>query len=241
MTVPAADGKMRFWRNTSVATQAAGATATLDRGHRRLRMGRGRRQRLPAGRPDRPVHRRTPPACRSCRTTGNTFGTGNAVHHLTLYRAPSGALVFGAGTVQWAWGLDSHHDNGSAAAEHVDAAGDGEPVRRHGRPAGHPAVAGSPPRPRRPTRRHPTAAITSPAAGATVQAGSAVGDLGHRHRHRRRRRRRGRGLDRRRHHLAPGVRARHAGRTRGRRVPPAPRRSRPAPPTTAGTSARRRP
>ncbi len=28
-------------------------------------------------------------------------------HHLTLYRAPSGALVFGAGTVQWSWGLDN--------------------------------------------------------------------------------------------------------------------------------------
>src|SRR5205814_4136750 len=37
---------------------------------------------------------------------GHTFGTGTATHHLTLYRAPSGALVFGAGTVQWSWGLD---------------------------------------------------------------------------------------------------------------------------------------
>src|SRR6266849_3628410 len=34
----------------------------------------------------------------------------NATHHLTLYRwAPSGALVFGAGTVQWSWGVDSNH------------------------------------------------------------------------------------------------------------------------------------
>ena len=31
-------------------------------------------------------------------------------HHLTLYRAASGALVFGAGTVQWTWGLDDVHD-----------------------------------------------------------------------------------------------------------------------------------
>jgi hypothetical protein len=37
-------------------------------------------------------------------------------HRLSLYRAPSGALVFGSGTVQWAWGLDNIHDNGSAAA-----------------------------------------------------------------------------------------------------------------------------
>src|SRR5262249_44262876 len=28
-----------------------------------------------------------------------------ATHHLTLYRAPNGGLVFGAGTVQWSWGL----------------------------------------------------------------------------------------------------------------------------------------
>ena len=31
--------------------------------------------------------------------------TATATHHLTLYKAPSGALVFGAGTVQWSWGL----------------------------------------------------------------------------------------------------------------------------------------
>ena len=30
---------------------------------------------------------------------------------MTLHRAASGALVFGAGTVQYAWGLDSNHDN----------------------------------------------------------------------------------------------------------------------------------
>lgn len=42
---------------------------------------------------------------------GATYDTGSAVHHLTLYRHPqSGALVFGAGTCQWGWGLDGHHD-----------------------------------------------------------------------------------------------------------------------------------
>ena len=30
-------------------------------------------------------------------------------HHLTLYKASSGALVFGAGTVQFAWGLDNNN------------------------------------------------------------------------------------------------------------------------------------
>ncbi len=42
---------------------------------------------------------------------GNTTGPGTATHALTMYRAPSGALVFGAGTVYWSWGLDDHHDN----------------------------------------------------------------------------------------------------------------------------------
>ncbi len=42
---------------------------------------------------------------------GSTTGAGTASHSLTLYRAPSGALVFGAGTVYWVWGLDDHHDN----------------------------------------------------------------------------------------------------------------------------------
>ena len=44
---------------------------------------------------------------------GLDLRTGTATHSLTLYRAPSGALVFGAGTVQWSWGLDDDHDRGS--------------------------------------------------------------------------------------------------------------------------------
>jgi len=38
------------------------------------------------------------------------YAAGTATHALTLFRAPSGALVFSAGTVQWSWGLDPHHD-----------------------------------------------------------------------------------------------------------------------------------
>jgi hypothetical protein len=41
---------------------------------------------------------------------GTVYDSGTATHHLTMYRAASGALVFSAGTVQWAWGLDPHHD-----------------------------------------------------------------------------------------------------------------------------------
>ena len=42
---------------------------------------------------------------------------GTTTHHLTLYRAPSGALVFSAGSIQWAWGLDQEHDGDGAAAD----------------------------------------------------------------------------------------------------------------------------
>jgi hypothetical protein len=41
---------------------------------------------------------------------GNTYGNGTATHSLVQYRDPvSHALVFGAGTVQWSWGLDTVH------------------------------------------------------------------------------------------------------------------------------------
>ena len=82
---------------------------------------------------------------RSCRTTARPTAPGTATHHLTLYRAPSGALVFGAGTVQWSWGLDDDHDRGGDAADARHAAGDGQPVRRHGRAARHAAERASSP------------------------------------------------------------------------------------------------
>jgi hypothetical protein len=48
---------------------------------------------------------------------GSKYSSGTATHNLTLYRHNSGALVSGAGTVQWSWGLDNHHDRGNAAAD----------------------------------------------------------------------------------------------------------------------------
>ncbi|MDX6355896.1 MAG: hypothetical protein QOF98_2799, partial [Streptomyces sp.] len=39
---------------------------------------------------------------------GNTYGNGTATHNLVEFRdQTSGALVFGAGTVQWSWGLSN--------------------------------------------------------------------------------------------------------------------------------------
>src|SRR5215212_419100 len=114
--VPAADGKMRFWRNTTIASQAAGATATLptgtlgyewdedtDNGYR------------PAG--SFRLSSTTVANAPALTDYGSTFGSRTVDHNMTLYRAQSGARVFGAGTVQWAWGLDANHDRGSAAAD----------------------------------------------------------------------------------------------------------------------------
>ncbi|WP_447008702.1 DUF4082 domain-containing protein [Saccharothrix sp. DSM 118769] len=40
---------------------------------------------------------------------GDVYGSGTETHAITYYRHPSGSLVFGAGTVQWAWGVDNEH------------------------------------------------------------------------------------------------------------------------------------
>ena len=99
---------------------------------------------------------------------GNTVAPGTTTHHLTLYQAPSGALVFSAGTVQWTWGLDddARHRVRRRAGRPADAAGPGQPARRHGR-----AADDADDRPRRRDEVHGhhrprRVTITSPAAGA---------------------------------------------------------------------------
>ena len=47
----------------------------------------------------------------TCATSATRSTPGTTKHNLTLYKAPSGALVFSAGTVQWTYGLDAEHDS----------------------------------------------------------------------------------------------------------------------------------
>ena len=47
---------------------------------------------------------------------------GTATHNLTMYRAPSGARVFGAGTVQWAWGLDDWNPDSAPPDRNMEQA-----------------------------------------------------------------------------------------------------------------------
>jgi len=105
MTVRAEYGKLRLWRNTPAATLAPGASRALapstigfewdedfDNGFR------------PAGQIR--LSSTTVAGAEIFIDYGSRVALAPATHTLTMHRAPSGALVFGAGTVQWSWGLD---------------------------------------------------------------------------------------------------------------------------------------
>ena len=171
--VPAADGKMRFWRNTAVASLAAGQSYNLpastlgyewdvdpDNGSR------------PAG------------AFELSTTTytltvdylldyGATFGAGTATHHLMMYRAPSGALVFGAGTVGWAWGLNSNHDDPFGNAPNPDVNMQQATVNLFADMGVQPAnlMGGLIPATASTDTTKPVSTISSPSSGATIPAG----------------------------------------------------------------------
>lgn len=97
--VPGAYRNYRFWRNTSVATQGANQTTTLPNGTLGYEWD----------------YEQYPEAYPNGRIILSSTTLGGLTHKLSLYRHSSGALVFGAGTVQWSWGLDNIHDRGSAA------------------------------------------------------------------------------------------------------------------------------
>ncbi|MFL6449643.1 MAG: N,N-dimethylformamidase beta subunit family domain-containing protein [Bryobacteraceae bacterium] len=108
--VPQADGRMRFWRNTSVANLTSGQTATLAPGTIGAEFDDDEDNGF---RPAGLIELSNTPITDSgsyLLDYGSTYGSGTAIHKVTLYKAPSGALVFATGTYQWAWGLDSHHD-----------------------------------------------------------------------------------------------------------------------------------
>jgi hypothetical protein len=144
ITVPADDGKMRLWRNTSIAQLAPGAIATLPYGtlgyewDQDVDDGAGGIDAFfgvtPAGNAFRPAglirlstttvdlqasqtqasdaERQVPDeSAPSPDLNALAQAPTVATHLLTMYRAPSGALVFSTGTIQWACGLDGHHDS----------------------------------------------------------------------------------------------------------------------------------
>ncbi len=171
LRVPADDGKLRLWRNTPVASQLPGGVAELTDDS----VGYEWDEDLDNGsRPDGLVRlsSTTVSGVDKLQDYGSTYASGTATHHLTLYRDANGpskdALVFGAGTVQWSWGLDAQHDRGSAAA---NASMQQATVNLFADMASQPGtlqsglVAASPSTDAAP----PTSAITFPAAGATLE------------------------------------------------------------------------
>ena len=178
--IPAADGKMRFWRNTAVASQSAGQVATLANGTLGFEWD------IDADNGFRPAGLINLSTATYNITNlflldnGSTYGNGTATHHLTLYRAPSGALVFGAGTIQWTWGLDSNHDtpnfdafppdpNMQQAMVNLFADMGVQPVTLQGGLIQASQSTDSTP---------PSSTITSPTPGSNIPGGSAVTILG---------------------------------------------------------------
>src|SRR5262249_50722906 len=102
---------------------------------------------------------------------GSSVTTQSTTHHLTLYRVPSGALVFGAGTVQWAWGLDSANPSGR-----TDTAMQQATVNLFADMGAQPysLISGLTPATASTDTTPPTSTITSPAQGASFSDGSAV-------------------------------------------------------------------
>lgn len=110
ITVPYDDANLRFWRNTSVANLQPNQTATLTKNYLGYEWDEAPDNGFdPAGLVK--LSSTTVPVSTYLLDYGNTTGSGTSTHNLTLYRAPSGALVFGAGTVYWSWGLSDNHDN----------------------------------------------------------------------------------------------------------------------------------
>jgi len=115
ISVPASMGKLRLWKNTRVENLTSGSVTlaadtlgyewdeALDNGFR------------PQGLIQ--MSSTTVNGVEKILDFGETIGVGTATHSLTLYKHANGALVFGAGTVQWSWGLDSNHDRGSYPAD----------------------------------------------------------------------------------------------------------------------------
>lgn len=116
ITVSAEEGKLRLWRNTSLSSLATGQSAALAN----HTVGYESNEDLDNGsRPDGLIRLSTTtgPTPEYLQDFGNIVLPGTTTHHLTLYKAPSGAMVFSAGTVQWAWGLDAVRDGTAQAAD----------------------------------------------------------------------------------------------------------------------------
>ena len=174
VSVSTDEGRLRLWRNTSLASLASGQTRALaphtvgyesnedlDNGFRPAGLIR--------------LSTTTGPTPQYLQDFGNTVKPGTTTHHLTMYKAPSGALVFSAGSVQWTWGLDEVHDS-SWAPEPADVRMQQAQVNLLADMSAQPTTLqpGLVAAAKSTDTTGPTVAITSPAAGSNQQNGSSV-------------------------------------------------------------------
>src|SRR6267142_2155385 len=177
IVIPSAYKDLRFWRNTAVASLQTGEVYVTP-------------QETLGYEWDEDVDNGARPSglMRMSSTTvvepqkvldfGINVGPGSATHSLTLYRHNSGALVFGAGTVQWSWGLDAVHDRLPATPDRamqqatVNLLADmgAQPQSLQLGADGTPLVAAS----MSADIFAPSSTITSPASGASVPSGGRV-------------------------------------------------------------------
>ena len=110
MKIPYPMTLLRFWRNTNIAKTASGQSASLVPHYLGYEWDESPDNGL---RPAGLIHLSSTTLQVSTYMIdyGLTDGAYNATHNLSLYRyQSSGSIVFGAGTVFWAWGLDADHD-----------------------------------------------------------------------------------------------------------------------------------
>ncbi|MEU2711512.1 DUF4082 domain-containing protein [Streptomyces sp. NPDC007205] len=107
ITVPGSYGRNRLWRSTSVANLTSGQTATFPAGTLGYEWDSDLdNSTRPAGAIDLSSTTVDITDGKLRTDWGNVYGNGTATHNLVEFRdQDSGALVFGAGTVQWSWGL----------------------------------------------------------------------------------------------------------------------------------------
>jgi N,N-dimethylformamidase beta subunit-like, C-terminal/Concanavalin A-like lectin/glucanases superfamily/Bacterial Ig-like domain/Bacterial Ig domain/Calx-beta domain len=173
LKVSAEDGKLRFWRNTSVASMSAGQTATLGQ----YIVGYETDEDLDNGfRPAGLITMSTTPFSTSSHVVvpwGTEVGPGSSTHKITLYRAASGALVFGSGTIQWPWGLDGNHNNTPTTPDVNMQQATVNLFADMGAQPGS-LQTGLAAATRSTDATAPTSTITSPASGAVLQVGTPV-------------------------------------------------------------------
>ncbi|CAN7756162.1 DUF4082 domain-containing protein [Rhizobium leguminosarum] len=116
ISIPYDYSNLRFWRNTDVSELQEGETYNLAQNLLGYEwdsdVENGFR---PAGLIDLSLS--SVSVSTYLRDYGTTVGDAVATHSLTMYRATSGALVFGAGTVFWSWGLSDNHQGPATSTD----------------------------------------------------------------------------------------------------------------------------